>query len=127
MNKLKMILRTKLILFLYGLAMQLNSKPTEKPTCVYPTGFATFTTQNTYEAAYYLSEGATLSEAKVRKVRENKITKLGYRNQWVMTLTGVPRKAIETWKNGTAQVNARTFEYKRVKLKKKVYKLTHTQ
>lgn len=79
-------------------------------------------TANTYEAAYYLVNGAYLAGVVERKIALNKIDKYGYRFDWKMTMGNVPQRAIQDWRLGKASVNVRQYEAARRKLKKKIRK-----
>ncbi len=75
---------------------------------------------NTYEATYYLMNGAKLVGVEFRHVPENKQKKLRYLTNWIMTMRGVSRVEIELWKARIAEVNVRDFEIARRKLKRMV-------
>lgn len=85
-------------------------------------GYRDMVVQNTYEATFYILQGAQFIKSEQRKVPENKWDKLGYRTQWKVYLSRVPNRAIEIYKNGQAQANVYQFEIERRKLKRHIRK-----
>ena len=66
---------------------------------------------NTYEATYYIMDGAKIDQIEYRK------TKSGYHN-WIFHLSNVNSNCVEKWRLGTAKVNVRKFQDERLRLKK---------
>jgi len=77
-------------------------------------------TRNTYEGAFYIMFGASLKEIRVRKVRENKIDKKGYRQECILTLDYVPKWAKDAWNSGYIYGDLVLFSKIREKLKKQM-------
>lgn len=86
--------------------------------------FIVIKTNNTYEAAFYMTKGAQVEGVVFRPVRDNKRSKLGYSYAWIMTLSHVSKRVHETYKNGVAQCLVSDLEYSRRKLKKIVKKIS---
>lgn len=74
-------------------------------------------TTNTYEATYYIMQGAQFISAESYPVNKNSVNKTGYTMEWTICLINVSDEAVEKYKSGTAEVNINDFEYTRRKLK----------
>lgn len=79
-------------------------------------------TNDTYEAAYYMLQGAHLESVRIRRLQTNKAERMGVRNVWLMTMEGVPTEAVETWRVGQATANVKDIASARYRLKRKVHK-----
>lgn len=76
--------------------------------------------EDTYEAAYYLTFGAHITGAYVRRVARNKITKKGFSNQWIVEMDDIPETQVYIWKQGYPLANARELADARKKVKRAV-------
>lgn len=80
--------------------------------------FTQLSIQDTYDAAYFMTKGARVHKIVKRKLRENKIAKLGYREKWIIHLVNVRLDDIEALRNGTAMVHYDSFRRERLRLKR---------
>lgn len=74
--------------------------------------------KDTYEGAYYLMYGASIVGIEERKVRENKVSKKGYRTQYTFILKDVPEWATITFKTDYAFGNINDYIKSRKRLKR---------
>ena len=75
-------------------------------------------TKDTYECAYYLLYGASIVSVDVRRVRENKTLKKGYRQEFFFTIKNVPEWAIHTFKTDMAYGNIGDYIQARKRVKR---------
>lgn len=78
--------------------------------------------KNLYQAAYFMTMGATIADTEIRTVAANQIKKKGHRLQWYVTLYDVPYEAIMAWKEKRAIANVADIEIMRFKLKRVFHK-----
>ena len=84
-------------------------------------------TADTYEGAYYLMNGAYVTDIKLRRIPPNKKRKKGHSVSCVFTMRSVQEGNILDWKSQTAIVNVRDFTYSRIKLKRMMEKAKRKQ
>lgn len=80
-------------------------------------------TADTYEASWYLMNGAVLKEIEFGKIQENKWSKKGYTKLYKMILTDVQPRLVDYWKSHRPTGNVRRFSEVRQHLKRKIQKL----
>ena len=85
------------------------------------------TTKNTYEAAFYLMNGAEIEAIRSIPVPRSKRQKRGYYNQWITTLKNIDETLIQLFEQGKAQVNLQEFENARRNYKREAKRLLEAQ
>lgn len=84
----------------------------------------TIKVEDTYEAAFYMMNGAVVTDFSYRKIPKNRrLKKTTYKLQWVMMMEGVQLDDVEAWKLHIAVVNVRAYKEQRLKLKMKIRKI----
>ena len=77
-------------------------------------------TKDTYEVAFYMMYGGIIDKVSVRTLKPGKARKKGYIDQWIITVSNVPKWVIDTWKTEQAYGNITEFVNVRTKLKKNI-------
>lgn len=72
------------------------------------------------EASYYASFGARMVSVTKRMLADKKASKVGYPDQWVITMSDVPGFMVQAWKQGLAYGNITEYVNVRTKLKGKI-------
>lgn len=85
------------------------------------------TTDDTYEAAYYILNGGVLNGINFGKVPECKWKKLGFKRSYILTIAGVEPRFERYWKEFRAVGNFRHFSNVRKNLKRKIKKIEKYQ
>lgn len=79
--------------------------------------------EDTYEAAFYISNGAVLLDVHVRARRGRRNT---FHEQWVIDLNNVNKTDISSWREHTALGNVRACKEARLKLKERIKKILYS-
>ena len=114
-------MKHKIAVFLNKIASYLNKDIPGAVTSKTPSNRyikVDYFTDCTYEAAFYLTQGAKIEKIEISKVAENRIDKLGYKNQWKIFLSDIPKRSINVWKNGLAQSLVLDIKRERQRIKK---------
>ena len=75
---------------------------------------------NLYEAAYYTLFGAWITGAYIRRVPLNRVDKVGYRDQWIVLMEGIPESQYIIWREGYPLANVKDLMNARKKVKRSV-------
>lgn len=75
---------------------------------------------DTYEAAYYLLFGASITGGYIRKVALNRVDKVGFRDQWILLMEGIPESQYIIWREGYPLANVKDLMNARKKVKRSV-------
>ena len=78
----------------------------------------TVKTTDTYEASYYLMNGATIETIRTRNVPSNKQEQKGLKTECILHLKDVPEWAYLGWNEGICYADIIKFSKMRIKLKK---------
>jgi hypothetical protein len=76
--------------------------------------------KDTYEAAYYMVNGAQMDTVRSIPVPMNKQGRKGYRYQWIMHMQDVPLDCVNDWQSGKATCGVQSLENARRNLKRQV-------
>lgn len=80
--------------------------------------------RNTYEAAFYMTQGAVITNVEISKIAENsKKRTFKQRYQWIVELDHVSYGAVRLWKTHQAVANVRDIERERNRIKRFVKKI----
>lgn len=77
---------------------------------------------DTYEAAWYIMNGAQLADVLVKTVEHGKRQIVGRSICWILTLKNVSNEAIEEWRTKQACANLAKFRLARMSIKRFVKK-----
>lgn len=75
---------------------------------------------NTNEASYYMMFGAKMVSVARHRLSKKKSVKVGFSDQWVITMSNVIPWTREAWKQGMAYGNITDYVNVRTKLKRKI-------
>ena len=76
--------------------------------------------KNTYEAAFYMCNGAELIAVRATPVKKSKRAKSSFSHHWICTLKDVRARDVEMWQQNRAYCNVQEFESARKQLKREV-------
>jgi hypothetical protein len=77
--------------------------------------------RDTYEAAFYLLNGARLKSFRQEAVPGSKLLNRLFHYQWILTLADVPEEISEIWKSRTATANIIDLARARKRIKRFVF------
>ena len=112
-----MKLRHEIAKFLHRFASIFEKAEQMKPVPIIDE-FIEYTTDDSYEAAWYMSRGAKFESVRTRPLNQNQQQKHGFRDVWSITLTNVNKRNIELYRQDNAQVRVTDFARERRRLKK---------
>lgn len=82
-----------------------------------PPHYKEIISKDTYEVAFYVMNGASVTNVSQKKVAENKASRLGFRYEWTFTVK-VDEKYINLWNINNAYGNIKKFRSARLKIKR---------
>ena len=80
----------------------------------------TLKVKDTNEASYYMLFGAKMVSVERHRLPPKKASKVGFEDQWIITMSDVIPWLVEAWKQGVSYGNITDYVNVRTKLKGKI-------